>query len=355
MLAFGLGLAAVVLLLRSRPAVAVAMVGLAAVVHPTTALWFVMWIGVALIVTERRARPFLLAAAAVGAAGAAWMILRGPLSAQAVRMDPAWLGVLATKDYLFATDWPGTMWAVAALYVVVVFAIVGFRRAMGLAHTREAALAAGLAALVGVFVVTLPLISQRIAVAVQFQISRVFWMLDLMAVVYAVWALADAGRWRPAPRAAWRGAVVAGLLVCAAVGRGVYVSWVEHPERALVQYDLPKTAWMDVMTWLRQTPVGTHVLADPAHAWREGVSVRVAAGRDVYLEEVKDTAMAMYSRRVAERVAERIGALGDFATLTPASAHALAVRFDLDYLVSTRTLDLPAAHRSGGLTIYRLK
>ncbi|MCK7478776.1 MAG: hypothetical protein M0C28_16415 [Candidatus Moduliflexus flocculans] len=74
----------------------------------------------------------------------------------------------------------------------------------------------------------------------------------------------------------------------------------------------------------------SQVLADPSHAWRHATSVRVAAGRDVYLEEVKDTAMAMYSRRVALRVAERIGAIGDFNALTPASARALADRFGLD-------------------------
>ena len=83
--------------------------------------------------------------------------------------------------------------------------------------------------------------------------------------------------------------------------------------------------------------------------------MRVAAGRDVYLEEVKDTAMAMYSRRVAMRVAERIGAIGDFGALTPASARALAERFDLDVLVTERALDLPVAYRNARFSIYRLR
>jgi hypothetical protein len=109
------------------------------------------------------------------------------------------------------------------------------------------------------------------------------------------------------------------------------------------------------MAWLRRQPLGTHVLADPSHAWRQATSVRVAAGRDVYLEEVKDTAMAMYSRRVAMRVAERIGALGDFGALTPASARALAARFDLDVLVTEATLDLPVAYRNTRFSIYRLR
>jgi hypothetical protein len=81
----------------------------------------------------------------------------------------------------------------------------------------------------------------------------------------------------------------------------------------------------------------------------------VAAGRDVYLEEVKDKAMAMYSRRVAMRVAERSAAMPDFNGLTPAAAVALAERFGLDVLVTERALDLPLAYRNARFSIYRLK
>ena len=96
------------------------------------------------------------------------------------------------------------------------------------------------------------------------------------------------------------------------------------------------------------------MLADPSHAWRHATSVRVAAGRDVYLEEMKDAAMAMYSRRVAMRVAERLVAMDDFDGLTPASARALADRFGLDVLVTERVLDLPLAYRNARFSIYRL-
>jgi hypothetical protein len=122
-----------------------------------------------------------------------------------------------------------------------------------------------------------------------------------------------------------------------------------------VQVGLPPGEWQDAMAWLSHTPSDTHVLADPSHAWRDGTTVRVSAGRDVFLEEVKDTAMAMYSRRVAMRVAERIGALGEFGALTPDSARALADRFDLDFLVTERALDLPVAYRNARFNVYRLR
>ena len=376
-LAFALGVAGVVYFLRGRPGATMAAVAAAFVVHPTTALWFGVWMGVALVVSETRWRPWLLALAGLAAAGAAWAIGWGPLSPQLVRMDEAWLGVLASKDYLFATRWPLDMWAVATACAAVPCIVWLVRRARGLAHPREAGMVAGLMALAAIFALTLPLVAGRIAVAVQLQISRMFWMLDFTSTIYVVWVLADlrpalcaAGAAGPAGATGAAGPAGAGyaparrpaaaiavaiLLVCAACARGAYVMFVEHPGRAVVQYDFPASDWTDAMAWLRRTPVGTHVIADPGHAWRYSTSVRVAAGRDVFFEEVKDTAMAMYSRRVAMRALERIGAVGDFSALTPSSARLLASRFDLDYLVTTASLDLPVAHRNATFRIYQLR
>jgi hypothetical protein len=180
-------------------------------------------------------------------------------------------------------------------------------------------------------------------------------MLDLTATIYAVWAMADAGRRMPGEATRnRRAAAVACALIGLAAVRGAWVMWVEHPGRPVVQAGLPQDDWQDAMDWLRRQPADTHVLADPSHAWRHATSVRVAAGRDVYLEEMKDAAMAMYSRRVAMRVAERLVAMDDFDGLTPASARALADRFGLDVLVTERVIDLPLAYRNARFSIYRL-
>ena len=354
-LAFAIGLAAVVSVLRARPLGALALVAAAFAVHPTTALWFAVWVGVALVAAETRLRPWLVAAGGAAAVAAVWAIGWGPLSAQVVRMDDAWLGVLEGKDYLFATAWPANMWVAAFCYAATPPMAFAVRRRLGVAHPREEAIVLGLAGLIALFLVTLPFVAARIALAVQFQVSRVLWMLDLTATVYVVWALADAGRALTRTASRRRAAAGACVLICLAAGRGAWVMWVEHPGRPVARAGLPQNDWQDAMAWLRNQPIGTHVLADPAHAWRHATSVRVAAGRDVYLEEVKDTAMAMYSRRVAMRVAERIGAIGDFGALTPASARALAERFGLDVLVTERSLDLPVAYRNGRFSIYRLR
>jgi hypothetical protein len=63
----------------------------------------------------------------------------------------------------------------------------------------------------------------------------------------------------------------------------------------------------------------------------------------------------MYDRPVAMRTRDRIAALGNFSTLTPERGRALAGEYALDYLVTEQALDLPAAFRSGRLTVYRLR
>ncbi len=65
--------------------------------------------------------------------------------------------------------------------------------------------------------------------------------------------------------------------------------------------------------------------------------------------------MAMYSREIAVRVDERVRAVGDFSTLTPARAQGLARRYDLDYLVTDRQMAMPEAYRNAQFYVYRLQ
>jgi hypothetical protein len=147
---------------------------------------------------------------------------------------------------------------------------------------------------------------------------------------------------------------VAALLVAASVGRGAYTMLVEHPERTLFAVTVPASPWQEAMEWLRRQPLDVHVLADPGHAWKYGTSVRVAADRDVLLEETKDSALAIYSRDVALRVRERTIAIDDFPSLTADRASALAARYGLHFLVTEADLPLPIVHRNERFRIYAL-
>jgi hypothetical protein len=208
---------------------------------------------------------------------------------------------------------------------------------------------AGCLSLVVVFAATLPFNAARLALAIQLQPARIFWMLDFLAVVYVVWALAEGAA------ASQRRARLAALaIVAVSAMRGAYIMTVEFPERRVAQVDVTADDWGRAMAWARASEAGSGWLADPGHAARYGTSVRVAAHRDVFVEAIKDGAVGMYDRAVALRTRDRVAALGDFATLSAGRARALAREFDLDYLVSEHRLELPLAFESGALRIYRL-
>jgi hypothetical protein len=198
----------------------------------------------------------------------------------------------------------------------------------------------------------------HVAVAVELQLSRIFWLLDVFATVYAVWWLVEGSRipspnsHLPSPKSQM---LVACIIAALSLARGTYSLFVQFPDRRLFDVDIKGGDWSDAMAWARTTDLSSGWLADPIHAARYGSSIRAAAHRDVLLERIKDRALAMYDRSVALRVNDRERALQVLQWDTPDGARALARRYDLDYLIIDRELDLPLAHRSGSLFIYRLR
>jgi hypothetical protein len=349
MLAFALGAWAIATYLRGRVALSLALVGFAFAIHPTTAMWFAIWIGVAVLVSERAWRAPLVAIAAAGAGAALWAVTLGPLRGHLTRMDPLWASAMAGKDYIFPSDWNASFWLVNLSYLGVAFAVYLLRRRRGVAAPREIGLLAGGTALVVLFLISWPLMIAGVALALQLQTSRVFWMLDFLAAMYLAWLFAEAAHALTVRRAAVAMAVVA------AVGRGVFVWGSEHAGNPIARIGFPQDNWTDVMQWISRTPADTHVLADPGHAWKYGSSVRVAGERDVYLEEVKDLALALYSRDVAVEALRRIADVRNFDSFTAEQLQGLAARYDLDYLVIDRDVDLPVVYRNHQFRVYALQ
>ena len=350
MLAFALGMLAVAAVLRRRGWLAVALVAASSVVHPTTALWFAVLLGVALAILEPTFRRLGIVGAIALLALLGWAASVGPLRDMWVTMDSVWLQAVASKDSLFADEWPAWAWIANLGLLAVLWAAHLLRQRRGSATREDAALVWGATALVAIFILTLPLVMARLSFAVEFQISRVFWLVDLLATVYLLAALAETH-----VRSGYLARVIAAVLIAISASRGLYVMFLEHPERALFAIRIPASPWEDAMSWVARQPLNTHVLADPGHGWKFGTSVRVSAGRDVFLEEVKDSALAIYSRAVAGRVVERTAAIGDFSQLTADRALALAARYDLDVLVTEADLALPLAYRNAQFRIYSLK
>jgi hypothetical protein len=354
LLAFAVGLVALAALLRGRTWFAIALAGAAGVLHPTTGLWFLIAAVAGGVVGDRAARARLLALGACALAVVAAVAASGALDDRLVIMDADWLATLGTKDYLFPTEWaPGT-WLTHLIYLAVIAVTFHVRRRAGVTRRGEAALVAGLGALVLLVLLALPFIHARVALAVQLQVTRALWLLDTTAVAYAVWWIVEAPARR---RPAWARARIPAVALVAvlALARGIFVMYVERAGHPVVQVSLPENDWQRAMAWLAAQPRGAHVLTHPGHAWLFGSSVRVAAARDVYLEETKDAALAMYSREVAMRVLERTRDIGNYDRLTADRARELAQRYGLDFLVTETPFDLPLAYTNGRFKIYRLR
>src|SRR5690606_31152426 len=161
-----------------RLRIAWTLVVLAGVLHPTTGAWWAAWLLVATWVVRPSTRRALHAATGLGAAAGAWLLWRGSLADRLVRMDNLWTSVLASKDYVFPDEWALSVWAINLGTSLVVVGVWLLRRQRGIAAPWERGAVAGMAALVGLFVASLPLIDARIALAVQLQTSRVFWLVD---------------------------------------------------------------------------------------------------------------------------------------------------------------------------------
>jgi hypothetical protein len=330
--------------------VAALLVGLAAFLHPTTALWFGIWLAVAAAAIEPRLRvPLAASGLAAGVAGA-WAVVRGPLAGRLVVMDPAWLATLASKDYLFPFQWPAWVWLFNLGSIPIILVIYRRRAALGLLTPRETGVVAGCLSLLVVFAAALPLNAARVALIVQLQTPRIFWMLDFVATAYVVWALAEGARGTPR-----RARLTAAIVALASLCRGAYIMIERFPERYFVEFDVRDDDWGRTMAWARGTPHGTGWLAHPMHALRYGTSVRVAGQRDVLVEAVKDAAIGMYARDVAMRTEERIAAGNGFDHMTPDRARALGAQYALDYLVTEQHLELPLAFESGALRVYLIR
>jgi len=354
MIAFAFGLAAFAASLRTRRTASWLWVLAAGVIHTTTAFWFAIVLAVSAVWQHRRRYDVLLAAAALVAVGLALVVI-GPLAGRMTMIDATWKSVLDDKDYLYSGRWPLYAWISNFAYLAVIGAIYRRRRSLGVTSAAESGLVAGLTSLVVVFLVTVPLTEGGYALAVQSQANRVFWLLDNFFTLYLAWwifqDLAVRFAWRPHVRG-----VIIGVLAVLACARGFYVLHYES-KRPLVEISLPSDAWMDALNWIRAQPASWHVLADPQHGWKYGVSVRVGAERDVLLEGGKDSALAIYDRDIAHRVAERSALLGNFDAFTASDVRSLARSYRLDVFVdrTTRTFPFPVLYRNAEFVVYDIR
>jgi len=349
-LAFSLGTLALAAVLRSRYAAGAALVVAAGMLHPTTALWFAIWLGIATWVENPPWRLRLTIAALLAIVAGVLVLTVGPLAGRLVFMDQDWLATLETKDYLFPLEWPLYVWLLNLAYLPTIWFVYAHRRAAGALTPGERGMVFGCLSLVVVFAAALPLNAARLAIVIQLQIPRIFWMLDFLAIAYACWALVEAGAFSRR-----RAAMVVGGLVLFSTVRSAYIKFVKFPDRPVAQVGIPDTDWGRAMAWARGTAPDSNWLAHPLHAVQYGSSLRVAGERDVFVEGIKDAAIGMYERDVAMRTRDRLAELDGYEGMSAARVRALAEKYGLDFMVSEESLPLPIAFASGSLRVYRLR
>src|SRR5262249_32352036 len=290
-LAFALGLIAVGAFLDRRWFLIPALLVAGALFHPTTSAWFAFWLSVAAWARVPPHRSAIARAAAGIAAVLASLLLAGPLNGRLGTMDAEWLSAIGPKD-LFPFDWPLNVWVTNLIALPVIALAWRARRAAGLLVSGETALVVGAFGLLGLFLCWLPFNAAHVALAVQLQLSRVFWLLDVFATVYVIWWLAEGGVGARAASTAegarslsteTRNAMLSAAFACAVIGfsltRGVYSTFVEFHDRTLFAVDIQHDDWRDAMAFARSTDQASGWLADPLHAAKYGSSLRAARHR----------------------------------------------------------------------------
>ena len=242
-----------------------------------------------------------------------------------VRMDPEWLAAIGEKVNLFPLAWPLDAWLTNLVRdpdhpPLLARARPGPDRPFA----GETALVVGSMALaVCVPVPGSP--STRCAWRSRSSCKRVAcsgcWMRWQPSI--------SSGRSPEGPRTTSvtprRATIVACVLVAISVARGAYNCFVEFPDRRIVAVDMGHTGLARGDGRGRRTRrARSGWLADPVHAALYGSSVRVAGHRDVLLDAMKDSALAMYDRGIAMRVADRQRALREHPWDTPDGARALS-------------------------------
>jgi hypothetical protein len=354
LLAFALGLVGIGLFLRGSRRAALGIACTALLVHPTTGGWFLVWLSVAAWAMAPRRTRWIAPLGGAAVLVAIGLVVRGELAARLTIMDPAWIAALGDRDYVFPTSsWSAGTWLAQLVTPAVVLVVAIWRQRTGNGSPAERAIVCGALSLFGIFLTSLPFIAARVALAVQAQTSRVFWLIEFLATVYVVWVLAEAP-WTTKMATA-RAQILTAILLVASAARGFYVLRIEH-HNPLVAVWLPETDWRRLGGWIAAaTPRDANFLVHPDHVHRYGSSFRVVAKRDVLLEGTKDGAMAMYSREAAMRLEERRKAVGELAAIDEGHIATLARQYDLDYLVTERQLNFRLVHQEGALRVYALQ
>ena len=344
MLAFGVGLLAVASLFAAGCGSAIALVGGRGGDSCHHRAVVLVLIGVALVVLEPALRRLALAAAMAAAVVGAWALIAGPLRTSG---DTDGWGV-ACKRWRPRTRCLPRMASVGVdRQSRRCSRSVGGprpRQSSGRATVEDGALVWGATALVGVFLFTLPLVVAhwRSPCSCRSRACSGWWMWSRRSICSR--CLSIGGSPEPS-RSRWYRLRLA---------RRVHHA--RRASRSRIVLDAPGGVAVGGRHALAVAATGCHPCARRSRARveirHECPCVRHARCFPGGCERFGDCDLLARGRH---RVVERATALGDFTTITPDRARALATKYDLNYLVTEGRVDLPIAYENSQFRIYVLR
>ena len=334
-------LAAIVAALDREFALPIALLILAALLHPIMAMF-----GISLCIFLAWRPPMMGTRASI--------LALAPLGWIFEPTSPAWCVAANTRDYYFLGRWEWYDW----LGVFAPFAILWWFRRIGqndratvMVHVTSRLMAFGIFQLIVAIALMLPQSLERIRPLQPMRYLHLFYLIFII--------LSGGLLGQKLLRHHW----LRWALVFIPLAAGMLFAQREtYPSSAHLEWpgSTAKNPWLQAFAWIRaNTPPDAYFAAGPDYMRRPGNdyhSFRALAERSVLADLAKDSAVATQVPRLSNRWLEEVEAQRDWEYFTPADYERLKARFGINWVLIERParegLDCP--YENAALLVCRV-
>jgi hypothetical protein len=338
-LATGLLLLALVAVFK-RSFTALLWIALAAVIHPTMAVFGAFHLAIQAWSQPRKTWSLVISASA------ALLLLAFVYHFRPVA-NPAWHEILLTRPYLFPPKWPWYAWICTAAVLATVHWFVGIARRRELPvveHISRRIVISGIIGIAGaVLITTVPAFERLIPTEPMRTLHLVYFLLVFLGGGLLGQTVLQSHPLR------WFVFLFSISAVFLVGNKIVYSSspYIEVPGR------LPRNAWVAAFDWIRQnTPNDAYFALDPHYMTRPGEDhhgFRAFAERSVLADWVKDRSVSALEPQLADRWLEEESGTNYWERFTVNDLLQLKKRFGVDWIVLERGLN-PGLQPIGNLS-----
>lgn len=334
-LATGLLLLALVAVLQ-RSFTALFWIALAAVFHPTMAIFGAFHLAIQGWKQPRKVWSLLLSAAA------ALLLLFSAHYLKPV-LNPAWHEILSSRPYLFPLRWPWYFWICTAAVFLTLYWITGIARRRQLPMVQHVAHRIAISGILGiagaVLITTVPAFERLIPAEPMRTLHLVYFLLVFLGGGLLGETVLQNHPFR------WAAFLCSIAAIFFLANKIVYSSspYIEAPGR------LPRNAWVAAFDWIRlNTPNDALFALDPRYMTRPGEDhhgFRAFAERGALADWVKDRSVSALEPQLAGRWLQEESDIDNWQHFTAEDFHRLKQKYGVDWIVLERAVhpSLPAA------------